>query len=37
VSLTTTPDPKALSLAATPNPRALDVATRSCHENVITK
>jgi len=37
VSLTTTPDPKALSLAATPNPGALDVATRSCHENVITK
>jgi len=39
VDLTTTPSPKALGLVATPDPRALDVglATRSCHESVITK
>jgi len=39
VNLAVTPCPKAVGLAATLDPRALDVdlATRSCHENMITK
>jgi len=39
VDLIATSNPRALSLATTSDPRALDVglATRSCHESVITK
>jgi len=39
VGLAVTPGSRALSLAATPDPRALKIglATRSCHESVITK
>jgi len=38
VGLAAKPGPRALDLAATPDPRALDVglATRPCHESVIT-
>jgi hypothetical protein len=39
VGLPATSGPRTLGLVATPDPRALDVglATRSCHESMITK